>query len=137
SLPDIRILRLEAETFQPPLRGTVLYPKVQLIPIGYSQVGGRIDGVPSVRSPSAYAEPRETILAERVAEIVGHAAANCLFISVSERHLLHIGIVWLGAERREDFGLIAGTRAGDEQCPTLIRHLRLGRGLIGREGASG
>ena len=73
----------------------------------------------------------ERPLAERVAEIVGHAATNGLFISVIERHLLHIGVVWLGAEWRKDFGLIAGNRARDEQSPSLIRHLRFGRGLIG------
>jgi hypothetical protein len=73
-LPDICVLHLYTKTLQRAFRWTILYPKVQLLLIGYPRIGAAVDGVPAMRVPRADAEARKT----NRSQIVRYAAAEGL-----------------------------------------------------------
>ena len=92
-----RHLRIaSSKTPQRAFRWTILYPKVQLLPIGYPRIGAAVDGVPAIRVPRSGAEAGKT----NRSEVVRYAAAESLFIRAREQQLLHGGVIGIGAERR-------------------------------------
>src|SRR5712671_7010122 len=136
-LPDVGVLHLHAQSSQRAFTGTVLNPEIQFAPIGYSQVGDGVDGIPAACVPRSDTQSGKSGPFVFSAEIVSDAAADRFFVGVVERRLLHIGVVRLGAERRVNLGLIARDRACDEHDPSGIDHLGLARGLKRMKSASG